>query len=365
MKNKRWLRSVAFLLLLAVAVTGVMHCYSLPKSYDTRNLAALDAENENLIDGIVFGTSVVGYSWITPAVWQDYGMALYHMATSEQPFGIIPEYLDFVRKKHDIKYAVIDIHGLRKRTVMGSIKASKIRSAYLNIPDFFTRFKVLQSLFDYAEAAYDFYGEPTENRGKYINLNDKSYYLPILAFHSRWVDGLKKADYVTVANKYMGANDRSNAFGVMDCSGYLDRWDFEAPGDIDDFQKAQLEKLFAYGKENNIELIFVSLPSFRSKDEQRDMAGLLKYCSEKGYDTLDFADEEVIKDAGIDLSKDFVNKGHLNSRGGIKSTKYICEFLIEKGYYTPDHRGDERYKSWDKATAAYWKFYNKGWQGKN
>ncbi|MBQ3137293.1 MAG: hypothetical protein IJB74_07430 [Clostridia bacterium] len=362
MKNKKWLRSVAFILLLAVAFVGVSQCYGIPNSYDTRNLAAFDDEKEGTIDGLVFGTSVIGYSWNTPAAWQDYGMAIYHMGTSEQPFAVIRPFMDYALKKHDIKYAVIDVHGLRSKTVISSLKATKVRSAYLNFPGEFSRFKVLHAIFDYAEMAFEFYGKPKD--GKYVNLNDKSYYLPLYIFHSRWVDGLKKSDFVTVENKYMGANDRKNAFGVMDCSGYLNLWDYEITGEIDGFQRQQLEMLFEYGKEKNIELIFISLPSFRTKDEQRELSNLIKFCNEQGYDTIDFADETVLNEAGIDLKKDFVNKGHLNSRGGIKSTKYVCEFLKEKGYYTPDHRGEELYKSWNKSAKAYFNFYENGWKNK-
>lgn len=364
MKNKRWLRSVAFILLFAMAFAGVSHCYGLPSSYDTRNLAAFDDEKDNTIDGLVFGTSVIGYSWNTPAAWQNYGMAIYHMGTSEQPFAVIRPFMDYALKKHDIKYAVIDVHGLRSKTVISSLKATKVRSAYLNFPDYLHSFKVLHAIFDYAKMAFEYYGEPEKDRGRYVNVYGKSYYLPLYVFHSRWIDGLVKADYVTVKNKYMGANDRSNAFGVENCSKYLNRWDYETTGEIDGFQKQQLEMLFEYGKEKNIELIFISLPSFRTLEEQRELSNLIKYCADQGYDALDFADEAVLEEAGIDLEKDFVNKGHLNSRGGIKSTKYVCQFLKEKGYYTPDHRGEEDYDSWDKATKAYFKFYEKGWADK-
>ncbi len=365
MKNKKWLRSVAFVLLLVFALVGVMQCYGLPKTYDTRNLAALDAEKKNTIDGIVFGTSVIGYSWNTPVAWRDYGMAIYHMGTSEQPFGVITKFIDYVSEKHDLKYAVIDVHGLRSKTVISSLKETKVRSAYLNFPDSSSRFEILHAIFDYAEKAFEFYGEPKEERERYVDINDKSYYLPVYSFHSRWVEGLQKADYVTVENKYMGADDRKGTFGVENCTPYLNRWDFGDPGEIDEFQEAQLQKLFEYGKEKGIDLVFISLPSFRSKAEQKELSALIDYCSEQGYDTIDFTEDGILEDAGIDPAKDFVNKGHLNSRGGIKSTKYVCEFLKEKGYYTPDHRGDERYSSWDESAEAYFKFYEKGWSNKN
>ncbi|MBQ8502963.1 MAG: hypothetical protein IJ491_01660 [Clostridia bacterium] len=360
MKNKKWLRSVAFILLLSVAVMGVMQIYGLPKTYDTRNIAAFDAEQEKLVDGVVLGTSVVAHSWLTPVAWQDYGVAIYHLSTSVQPFGIVPEYLDYVQKTQDIKYAIIDIHGLRTEAILSGLRPAKFRAAYLNIPDMESRFKVLKALNSYVQEVYDFYGKP-ESESNTVDLEDKSYLIPFINFHRRWVDGLKKADYVTVSNRFMGANDRDNSFGVMDCSEFIDRWNFKLTDEIDDFQKGQLQEIFDYAAEKDIELVFINIPSFRSKSEQKEMSEIIEYCKSKGYDTIDFTDSKVFEESGISLSEDFLNKGHLNARGGVKVTKYICEFLIENGYYYTDHRVDEAYIHWHTTAEKYNSFYEKGW----
>ncbi|MBQ6600560.1 MAG: hypothetical protein IIX36_02850 [Clostridia bacterium] len=361
MKNKRWLRSVAFVLLFAVALGGVMQCYGLPRTYDTKNIMAVENLEKNSLDGMIIGTSVVAYSWNTPLLWRDYGLAVCHTATSIQAFGAIPGIIDYVKKNHDIKYAVVDIHGLRKSAVMGSLEEVRFRSAYLNIPDIISQYKILDDLLDFAKSAYKTYGEPEKDRDKYVDVEDKSYYLPLLSFHSRWVEGLDKNDFVTPVSKYLGAVDKSVVFEVKDCTKYLDRLNFDAPGEINDFQKEQLENLFRYGEENNIKLVFISLPSFQAKEEQQEMAGLLKYCADRGYDTIDFGTKEMIEKLGISVADDFCNTGHLNSKGGLKSTRYIGEYLVEKGYYTPDHRGEEKYSSWDSATEAYFKLYDKKW----
>ncbi len=361
MKNKKWLRSVAFILLLSIAVVGVMQIYGLPKTYDTRNVAAFDAEEKNLVDGVVLGTSVVAHSWLTPVAWQDYGLAIYHLSTSVQPFGIVREYLDYVQKTQDVKYAIIDIHGLRTEAIFPGLKPAKFRAAYLNIPDLESRYKILKALNQYVNDVYEFYGEPEESAG-IVDIEDKSYLLPFINFHRRWVDGLKKPDYVTVINRFKGANDRDNAFGVMDCSDFTDVWDFdEVTGEIDDFQKAQLQQIFDYAEEKNIELIFINIPSFRSNAEQKEMSEIIEYCKNQGYGTIDFTDSEILAETEINLAEDFVNKGHLNAKGGVKITKYICDYLIENGYYYTDHRNDDAYIQWHTVAEKYNKFYEKGW----
>ncbi len=376
MKYKGLLRCIAFILLLTISVSGVLQCYGLPRTYDTRNIAAFDAEKDNLVDGIILGTSVVSYSWLTPMAWKNYGLSIYHLGTSVQPFGIITDYLDYVNKSQDIKYVIIDIHGLRTEAIYASLAPAKFGTAYLNIPDFASRISILKSLYKYAEEVYDFYGKPeetpepedstlSEDTTQLVDINDKSYFFPFLNFHSRWVDGLKKADYVTVKNIYMGADDRDNAFKVKNCSKYKSVWKFGEVKDIDDFQKSQLQNIFDYAKENDLQLLFINMPSFRTRAEQEEMRNIIEYCKNQGYNTIDFANMEMIKELNIDLSTDFINRGHLNSAGGVKVTNYICEYLIENDYYSVDHRGDPAYSHWDTAYEEYNKFFKDGWSGKN
>ena len=359
MKNKRWLRSVAFILLLVTALLGVFHCYSLPKNYDTKNMATFDEQPKNVIDGIFLGTSVVAQGWTPPIAWGDYGLSIFHLSTSVHPFGVATDYIDYARKTQDIKYVLIDLHGLRTDAIITSLRPAKVRAAYLNIPDMASRWAMLGTLMEYAEDVYEYYGKP-KNNDDIVDLEDFSYYFPFLAFHSRWEDGLVKADYVTVKNDYMGADSRKTVFETYDCTGLMKLWDYELDYEPDEFQKAQLQRLFDYGDKNNIEMIFVNVPSFRNKDEQKEIACLVDYCRQQGYKTLDLASEEMAENMDLNLKEDFVNKGHLNSKGAAKVTRYICEFLIENGFYI-DHKGDERYAHFDEIADKYYKFYTKGW----
>lgn len=364
MKNKGWLRCIAFILVLTVSVLGVLQCYGLPRTYDTRNIAAFDAEKNNLVDGIILGTSVVSYAWLTPIAWKNYGLSIYHLATSVQPFGVMTDYLDYVDKSQDIKYVIIDIHGLRTEAIYASLAPAKFRTAYLNIPDFGSRVNILKSLYNYVEDVYDFYGKP-EDLTDIVDVDDKSYIFPFLNFHSRWVDGLEQADFVTVKNIYMGADDRDNAFKVKNCSKYTSVWDFGEVKDIDEFQKSQLQKIFDYANEHDLQLLFINMPSFRTKAEQEEMRNIIEYCKNQGYNTIDFANMEMIDELNIELNNDFINRGHLNSAGGVKVTNYICEYLIENNYYSVDHRGDSAYSHWDTTYEEYNKYFQDGWSRNN
>ncbi len=360
MKNKKWLRPVAFILMLTIAVLGVLQCYGLPRNdYYTNHSTAFDSEGENLVDGILLGTSVIAHSWVAPVAWQNYGIAAYHLSMSVQPFGVMDEYINYANKKQDIKYVIIDIHGLRKDAVYNSLLPANFRSTYLRVPDLVSQYRILKDLFDYTEDVYEFYGVP-EVEANIIDPKDMSYYFPFLNFHNRWVDGLNKYDFVTVQNQYLGADTRNGIFYSLDCSPFVSCWEFGEVKDIDEFQKAQLQEIFDYAEKNDIKLLFINTPSFRSTEVQQEMRDIIVYCKNQGYNTIDFSSLEMIEELDIDLKKDFVDKGHLNGFGGAKITKYLCEYLIANGYHTPDHRGDERYAHWDEDTKAYMEHFEKG-----
>jgi len=361
MKNKRWIRSVAFIIILCMAVAGVMHCYSQPKYFNTRFINTFEEMPDNTVDGIVLGSSVIAHGWVSAVSWEKYGMAVFQFGTSVQPIGSIPGFIEYAQKNHDIKYVVIDIHSLRQQTMMTSVQPSKVQEAYLNIPDIFVRYSMLMDLFDYAERMYDFYGEPESNK---LDRTSVSMYLPLLSFHNRWVDGLEKADYVAVKNEYLGANDRYTAFLSKDMTPNLKNLDFADTVELDDFQKGELDRLFAYLDESGLEVLFISTPSFKSKWIQRELSSILKYCADNGYNTIDFGTREMLEEVGLDTAVDFSDNGHVNLAGAEKLTSYICEYLIDNGYSHTDRRGQDGYELWDSGLKTYREYYKNGWSGK-
>ena len=286
-------------------------------------------------------------------------MAAFQFGTSVQPIGSIPGFIEYASKNHDIKYVVIDIHSLRHDSLVTSVTPSKVQEAYLNIPDIFSRYNMLLDLFDYAERIYDYYGEP-ENKADKLDRTSMSMYIPLLNFHNRWVDGLEKADFVAVRNDYLGANDRYTAFLYRDMTPNLGNLDFGDTTEIDDFQKGELDRLFAYIEEQGLEVLFINTPSFKSQRVQRELSSILKYCADSGYNTIDFSTREMLEATGLDTAKDFSDNGHVNLAGAEKVTSYICEYLIDNGYSYTDRRGQDGYELWDEGLANYREYYNSG-----
>lgn len=361
MKNKGWLKVVAFLLILTLAVGYVSTCYDYPPNHDTRSIAAFAELKKNTVDGVAIGTSVVKYGFVPTAAYEQTGAAVGLLATSLQPFGATIPLLEYAKKTQNIKFAVIDIHGLRSAAVKNSVVPAKIQNLYLNIPNRLDGYKLMFSLFDYADRVYEYYGKPEDGK-PVVDKSELYWYVPFINFHSRWKDGLVKKDFNKPKTTYLGAYDvKSRVFATTDCSPYFYCWDYETT-DIDDFQKNELSLLFDFLKENDIEPLFINMPSFRDKKEQQENASLIEYCKKQGYKAIDFCTREMLQKLSVDPKTDFLNRGHLNSRGAVKFSKYIAGYLAENGFDAQDHRGQQNYTVWDEQAEKYNKFFKKGWK---
>ncbi len=361
MKKLKWLRAVAFVLILSLSLVYVANCYSFPKSYVTRAIESFYDEKENTVDGVVIGTSVVGQGWATPVGWYEYGMTVYHLGSNIQPFGAITEIMDFALSRQDVKYFVIDLHGIRRSAIISSVEDKNLRKLYCSM-HLAERYKMLNVSLDYAQRVYDYYGEP-ENEEDNIFSNKFSLYVPFFDFHNRWTEGLKKADYTAVKSKYKGAYDNDGAFETSDATALVNQWK-GSEYTLDDFQKSEIDRLIDYINEKKLEVLFINYPSFRGEDEEAELFAASKYVKEKGFDVIDMRDKQIIKEIGLDLRTDIENEGHVNSKGACKITKYICSYLKEN-YEYEDHRGQPGYESWDKAVDKYDSFLMKRWEEKS
>lgn len=362
MKKLKCIQILCFLVILALAAGYAFHCYSDPKNYITRSYEAFYDEPKDTIDGVVFGTSVALYGWTPPAAWQEYGMPVYQLASTVQPFGPLPALIDFVRSRQDIKYVIIDIHALRTKAIKESVRPGNFRKASSSLHFGRHRYRALRQTIDYTEKIYDYYGMP-KNPDIIIDTSDISLYVPFLNFHNRWIDGLQKEDYVAVPSEFKGAMDGKGPFRQRDVSDKVSLWE-KSPLPLDTFQKEILDGFFNYLQEQDLDVLFVNYPSFNTKKELRQLKGIARYIQDNHYPMLDLCNKEIATEAALNPRIDFRDEHHVNSLGAYKATRYICSYIKDNFYYK-DHRGDSLYESWDQAVIDYNNYVEDGWAEKD
>lgn len=172
------------------------------------------------------------------------------------------------------------------------------------------------------------------------------YYLPVIQYHNLWKNVVN--DQIPEGRQsYKGFVIRP---GVAEYSkgSYMKKTRKEA--EIPAINSWYLDKIRKLCEKRGIQLLLYTSVSPVNHNYKRYNA-VLKYAGKHGIPYLDF--NQKLKELGIDWKKDTLDKGdHLNLSGAHKITSYLSAYLKEQ-YTLPDHRGDEKYKSWDTMAEQY------------
>lgn len=171
---------------------------------------------------------------------------------------------------------------------------------------------------------------------------------PIFKYHNAWkgmVDSDYEYDDITF-NSYKGYRYTLDVKGVKN-SDYMtktDRTEIITSSNLRDFNK-----IYEICQENDIKLILLRTPSIKNWNYAKYDA-VRKLAEEKN---ITYIDMNLDTSLGIDWTKDTFDKGdHLNHYGAVKVTAHLGTYLNEN-FDLPDHRGDEKYSSWEKIVEKY------------
>ena len=71
--------------------------------------------------------------------------------------------------------------------------------------------------------------------------------------------------------------------------------------------------------------------------------------------------DDAMKKLNIDWKVDFYGKDHVNSKGNIKTTKYLQDYILDN-FELEDKRDNADYDYWETAYKKYTHVFNKGWE---
>lgn len=261
-------------------------------------------EPENTIDVLVLGDSESFNSYIPLELWNQYGFTSYVCGTPAQRILNSYEYLQYAFNTQKPKIVILEANNLyTKNGIVRRIKE------YIDkkIPafEYHDRWKSLSK--------EDFYKSP-----KYTEIvNDKGYR------YSNIVRKVKKSK----RENFMQVNE--NAKNI--------------PGD----NKKILKEIKDYCDNNNAKLILYNSPSPANWNYNKHN-GVEKLAKSLGVEYIDL--NLKVDELNINWKKDSQEKKgeHLNYTGAMKVTNYLGNYL-KSNNELPDHRQDEKYKSWDEA----------------
>ena len=264
------------------------------------------SEKKNTIDVLFLGDSL-SYAGISPMdLYKDYGIASYVCGSSGQQMFDTYRYLKIAFETQKPKYVILETDALYRKFDFADSVGSEISSA-----------------------------------------------LPVFRYHDGWKK-LKVKDFTseikyTAVNDYKGYRYNNTIKGIPNRDYMVKTTEIE---DMTDLSKYYFDQIATFCKENNAELILMSIPSVRNCNYKKHNA-IQKLAKEYKVEfiNLNLMKEEV----PIDWEVDTRDKGdHLNHTGAVKVTSYIGKYLSENKELA-DRRLDDKYNHWDKSLDEYLK----------
>ncbi|MBQ9608965.1 MAG: hypothetical protein IJV15_05915 [Lachnospiraceae bacterium] len=306
---KKALKGIVFVLILCMLVEGIS-VILLPldkvKKYGLYKTSAYEivAEEEDSVDVIFLGDSLV-YSSISPMeIWSGYGFTCYDCA---QPAQIMPYAYDY------LEVAIESQH-------------PKVVFVEANI-----MFRDPDKLPLYKKIAYRI-----------------SNYVPIVKFHSNWKKYFTKSKdsrlnvdkgYIYITGIKPSKKDPLNYMDIND----------EMEASILPENRECFDDMIKLCEQNNIKLVLLAVPSQKSWSHSKYNM-VKELAAEKNVEFIDF---NIDHDLEIDWTTETKDRGnHLNYWGAKKVSDYLGLYLYESGLLT-DHRDDDDYKLWNTAYGIY------------
>lgn len=184
-----------------------------------------------------------------------------------------------------------------------------------------------------------------------------SYLFPLFRYHERW----KELDMANLEpQKLLQHSIRKGQVYLHDVApqvypdGFMQPTGETVTFDADAY--AYTEKSIALCKEKGIDVVLVHLPKVSWSFEKSQ--AMTQFAKEQQVPYIDFNAEEIQQEVGILPEQDYYDKGHVNTKGSAKVSKWLGAYLAEQ-YDLPNHHGDVAYQQWEQDLHVYLEGFTK------
>ena len=323
---------VAFLVLFCILFLRISEIFRAKTSNSSDMIHTFYDVEEDTLDVICLGSSHSYYGLQPNVLWNEYGITSCVMGSPQQTaslsYYLLKEALQYQKPEvvlfeaYYLWYDEVYVTEQRLRQAMDPMRFGKVKIEMVN----------------------DLLGD--------LSWEEKfNYYLPFTTYHQRWQE-LENFDF---HNKpYLKGSIMNAGVYPLEDPGLP-----QEAGEIPESGYVYLEKIRELCEAEGIQLVMFCTPFGIDEGEegymrkQRTMLAAEEYA--KAHD-IPFLFLQKMEEAGIDLSVDLFDFGHLNVYGAEKSTKTIGKYLVQE-FGLESHKGQEGYESWDEDYALYLRDY--------
>lgn len=333
MKNsiKKVASTVIFLSILIMIFVYISNVFRPSEGYDRTHIIGF--ENQKDLDVVYIGGSACFVFWQPLRAWNDCGFTSYNYATNGLEATSIKYLVKNAEKEMSPELYVIGVRPFQLWSDVGSAGALRYVTDSWSVFSY-NRLSLINSFFD-----------------NHKREDDKiSYIFDIANYHSNQEALGSQANW-----NYKSVHEECPDLGWewIDLYQYLEPprgYETEDRADLDENNKATLVNLCEYCKKNQLNVLFVVCPYYIEKEDQKAYNSINDIVASYGFDFLNA--NEYYEEIGIDFSKDFYNKRHVNCFGAEKYTVFLEQYIKEH-YEVADHRGENGYEMWDEEYARF------------
>lgn len=317
---KKLFKSIIFLLIFMFLWHNVFHVlHQLPTP-----VMEYYNEKDNSMDIAYLGSSAAYAFFNSVYAYHEYGFTTALLSTGYQQLVSAKYLLDEVRKNQKPRVYIIDLSVAPEINVLNeSLNEQIIRYVTDSMPLSINKLKAINAHLKYSSIP----------KKDYIN-----YYFSFFTYHNAWKTISQES--LKNSNIYKGHMFDSSMAKIEPIEKPI--WKetrLELSKELNDI----LNDLIQYIKENKLEVIFVIAPRYFENVYMYKLNTMTDLLEKEGFTVYNFNKMDVID---FDYEHDYYSDRHTNPYGAKKFTDYFANFLKEK-YRLPDHRGDEKYISWD------------------
>ncbi len=297
---KNILKATLFIIILLLLIFFLSLVFSHFRTVKGDNISVIGiiGEKKNSLDYLVLGDSETYTSVIPLELWHKYGYTGYVLGSPAQRLSQTKEILEESLKNQKPKLVLFETNAIFR----------KLRD-------------------------YDMVKIVLKNR------------LPIFKYHDNWKYFLNKDFSQNTLNEKGYAYNNT----IKKATNIKEKKPTDKRREVDEENIKYFEEILSICKENNIQVILISVPSLKNWSYKKHNT-MLDFS--KKYN-LDFIDFNLDNSLNINWETDTKDAGdHLNYYGALKLTASLGQYLDNKKIL-PDHRKDEYYKDWHKNYKQY------------
>lgn len=321
---RKILLKILLLIVLFIGSIRIINIIFIPKRFDgITPMKSFYAQEEGTIDALFLGSSHCGVNIDMGELWESYGISGFALWGSEQPSWNSYFYLREALKTQSPKVVAFEVYMLTYQFEYQDESRQLVNTGGMRISH--NKWEAIKV------------SAPKE---RWLNLM-----LGYPLYHTRYNE-LTKEDFLFFPNNK----------DLMADKGSICRWgtgEFELPDvsgiteciPIYEKEEQYLRKMIELCQEENIEIILYNTPEVYRAEEQPYYNSIDMIAREYGIEYLNFNLMDDI--TGLTVKDIWLDGRHLNTIGARKIAHAMGAHL-QRCYGLEDHRGQERYSSWDK-----------------